>query len=104
MQHSIAVKYAAWPAACFVRPAGRERERRLGLHSGLSFERAATRLVISRPSRGGLHLSGWRPVMPTRQSAPRSGVVRPAITIRWSGQGRPRADRRSCLAPASWRG
>jgi hypothetical protein len=104
MQHSIAAKYAARSAACFVRPAGRERERRLGLHASLTFQRAATRVTILRPSRGGLHLSGWRPVTTTRQSAPRSGVVRPSITICWAGLGRPRADRRSSLAPAPWRG
>jgi hypothetical protein len=104
MQHSIAAKYAARPAACFVLPAGRERERRLGLHASLTFQRAATRVTILRPSRGGLHLSGWRPVTTTRQSAPRSGVVRPSITICWDGFGRPRADRRSSLAPAPWRG
>ena len=32
MEHSIAAKYAARPAAHFVRPSARTRERRLGLH------------------------------------------------------------------------
>ena len=31
MQHSIAAKYAARPAARFVQPSSRARERRLGL-------------------------------------------------------------------------
>ena len=104
MQHSIAAKYAARPAAFFVRPAGRERERRLGLHASLSFQRAATRVTILRPSHGGLHMSGWRPVASALSRSHRSGVVRPAVTIRWAGLGRPRADRRSSLAPAPWRG
>jgi hypothetical protein len=103
MQHSIAAKYAARPAACFVRPAGRERERRLGLHASLSFQRAATRVTILRPSHGGLHMSGWRPVVSVPK-AHRSGVIRPAVTICWTGLGQPRAERRSILAPAPWRG
>ncbi|MGD0862697.1 MAG: hypothetical protein ABSA21_08030 [Candidatus Limnocylindrales bacterium] len=104
MQHSIAAKYAARPAACFVRPAGSERERRLGLHASLSFQRAAARVTILRPSRGGLHMSGWRPATSTRPGIGRSGVVRPAVTIRWAGLGGSRADSRSILAPAPWRG
>src|ERR1035437_9473815 len=102
MQHSIAAKYAAWPSARFVRPAGREWERRLGLHSSLSFQRAAPRLTILRPSRGGLLATGWRPVT-TRRNAPPSGLPRAAVAIRWTG-GRPQADRRSSLAAAPWRG
>ena len=102
MQHSIAAQYAAWQSARFVRPAGREWERRLGLHSSLSFQRAATRLTILRPSPGGLVVTGWRPVT-TRRNAPPSGLPRAAVTIRWTG-GRPQADRRSSLAAAPWRG
>jgi hypothetical protein len=102
MQHSIAARFAAWPAARFVRPAGREWERRLGLHSSLSFQRAATRLTILRPSHGGLVAPGWRPVT-TRRNSPRNGLPRAAVTIRWIG-GRPQADRTSSLAAAPWRG
>ena len=102
MQHSIAARYLAWPAARFVRPAGREWERRLGLPSSLSFQRASTRQTILRPSHGGLLASGWRPVT-TRPNSPRSGLPRAAVTIRWTG-GRPQADRRSSLAAAPWRG
>ena len=102
MQHSIAAKYVAWPAARFVRPAGREWERRLGLHSSLSFQRAATRLTILRPSHGGLQVTGWRPAA-THGRSPSSGLPRAAVTIRWSG-GRPLADRRAILAAAPWRG
>jgi len=104
MQRSITARYAARPAASFVRPVGNGRERRLGLHSSLSFQRAATRLTILRSSPGGLHLSGWSPVTTTTPNSPRCGVVRPAVTIRWAETGRPRPDRRSSLATALWRG
>jgi hypothetical protein len=102
MQHSIAAKYVAWPAARFVRPAGREWERRLGLHSSLSFQRASSRQTILRPSRPGLQATGWQPVT-TQRNTPWSGLPRAAVTIRWSG-GRPMADRRAILAAAPWRG
>ena len=103
MQHSIAAKYAAWPSARFVRPAGREWERRLGLHSSLSFQRAATRHTILRPSRGGLVVTGWRPVT-TRRNTPPSGLPRAAVTIRWTSGRLQAADRHSSLAAAPWRG
>ena len=102
MQHSIAAKYVAWPAARFVRPAGREWERRLGLYSSLSFQRASTRLTILRPWHDGLQVTGWRPVT-THRNAPSSGIPRAAVTIRWTG-GRPQAHRCAILAAAPWRG
>jgi hypothetical protein len=104
MQHSIAAKYAARPAARFVRPVGLGRERRLGLRPGLSYQRATTRVQLARLSHGGLHLSGWRPVSPLRRGLPVSGVLRPAVAIHWTGTAGSTADRRACLAPASWRG
>ena len=104
MQHSIAARYATWPAARFARPAGLGRERRLGLKSGLRFQRATTHVVIARSSQGGLHMNGWRPVTPLPRTLPSSGIVRVAVTYRWAGSARPAADRRACLAPASWRG
>jgi hypothetical protein len=104
MQRSITAKYADRPAASFVRPVAHDRERRLGLHSSLTFQRAATRLTILHSSHGGLHLSGWSPVTTTRPASARCGVVRPAVTICWADPGRPRADRQSSLATAPWRG
>ena len=103
MKQSIAAKHVAWSSARFIRPATREWERRLGLYSRLTFQRASTRETILRPSHRGLQVTGWRPVTP-RRSAPQSGLVRAPVKIHWTGLGRPQADRRSSLAPASWRG
>ena len=52
MQHSIAARYAAWPAR-FVHPSHRARERRLGLRAGPAFTAApARRTVLRRPDVG----------------------------------------------------
>ena len=48
MQHSIAAKFAARPAARFVRPSTRARERRLGLRTTGTFRPAAARLTVLR--------------------------------------------------------
>ncbi|HEU6439148.1 MAG TPA: hypothetical protein VFC12_01805 [Terriglobales bacterium] len=103
MKQSIAAKHVAWSSARLIRPATREWERRLGLHSSLTFQRASTRQTILRPSHGGLQVDGWRPATPHR-SAPLCGLVRAPVKIHWTGVGRPQAARRSSLAPASWRG
>ncbi|MGZ6267728.1 MAG: hypothetical protein ACXWM8_01230 [Candidatus Limnocylindrales bacterium] len=104
MQHSIAARYVAWPAARFAGTGGREGERRLGLHSSLRFQRAATNRTILRPYHRGSRATGWLPATTTPGSVSRSGLVRAAVTIHWTGVGRPQADRRSSLAPAPWRG
>ena len=49
MNHSIAAKYAARPAAHFVRPSVRTKERRLGLHAG-GFRSTAERRHGAAPS------------------------------------------------------
>ena len=55
MQHSIAAKYAARPAARFVRPSARARERRLGLRPSPAFIAApGARTVLRRPDVGPL--------------------------------------------------
>ena len=46
MQHSIAAKYAARPAARFVRPSPRARERRLGLRPAATFRPATRRATV----------------------------------------------------------
>ena len=55
MQRSITARYASRPAASFVRTVGNGRERRLGLHSSLTFQRAESRLTVLL-----LHLAKWR--------------------------------------------
>jgi hypothetical protein len=104
MQRSLPPRVSPHLAAFFARPVGRERERRLGLHSGLQFQRADRQVTFLRPWRGGLRTSGWRPVSPGPASLPCSGLVRHPVTICWVGFDQPRADRRSSLAPAPWRG
>jgi hypothetical protein len=103
-QHSIAAKYAAWPAARFVRPTALGRERRLGLRPALTYQRAATRVGLARSSHGGLRVSGWQPVSPQRRGVPVSGTLRPAVAFHWTGSAGSGTDRHACLAPASWRG
>ena len=51
MQHSIAAKYAARPAARFVRPSARARERRLGLAAACSFQPGAAAADGAPPAR-----------------------------------------------------
>ena len=52
MEHSIAAKYAARPAARFVRPSTRVRERRLGLRPSGSFQAPGVRLDRAARPRG----------------------------------------------------
>ncbi len=106
MQRSIAAKYAARPTARFVRPSGRERERRLGLRPILSFQPAAGhQTVLRRADRGklaGLHAT-WRAIRPALPNRPFSGLPRPVVVFRWTRFGTSRSDRPSSAAPAPWR-
>jgi hypothetical protein len=106
MERSIAARYAARPAARFVHPSARARERRLGLGGTGSFRPASTRLtVLHRPGDGILaQLRGdWRAV----RAAPRritDGRPRPLVAIRWTGSAVAGSTRRSSAATAPWRG
>ena len=107
MERSIAAKYAARPAARFVHPSSRARERRLGLRAAGSFQAASTRpTVIRRP--GGSVLArlrgGWRAFRAARPGRPTDGRPRPSITMHWARSGRAGTDRRSSAATAPWRG
>ena len=65
MQHSIAAKYAARPAARFVRPSPRARERRLGLRARSSFQAAPSRATVLRRSDLGAVVrlrASWRAI------------------------------------------
>ena len=105
MQHSIAAKYAARPAARFVRPSARARERRLGLRAAGSFQPASRRATIVRH----LDLSPlvqmrarWRSIKPARPHAPLVGRLQPVVIMRWARSGVGRAPRASAPS-APWR-
>jgi len=100
MQRTITARYVAWPSAQFVRPAGRAFERRLGLRSGLSFQRAASRPRFMRPLRA--ETADWTPAPLGRSTG--SGLVRSSVAVHWVGAGNPRGASHSSLAPAPWRG
>ena len=91
MQHSIAAKYAARPAAQFVHPSPRARERRLGLRIAGSFQaglRPAT--VLRRPDVSALARlrGGWRAFRAPAAPGPPSGRPRPAVAMHWARSGR----------------
>jgi hypothetical protein len=100
MQRTITAKYVAWPSARFVRPAGRASERRMGLRSGLSFQRASARRLFVKPLRATT--ADWSPALAGRSV--NSGLVRSSVAMYWVGAGNPRATSHSSLAPAPWRG
>ena len=105
MQHSIAAKYAARPAARFVRPSARARERRLGLRTAGTFQPSSPRQTVLRQ----VDLSplvqlraSWRAVKPARSHRSVDGLLHPAAGMRWAGAGATRAARRSSAASAPW--
>ena len=107
MQHSIAAKYAARPAARFVRPSSRTRERRLGLRPSGSMQAATPRATVLRhPDIAPLtHLrAGWRAITPARGAAASGGRPRPLVDMRWANARHAGTARRVSAAPAPWRG
>lgn len=106
MEHSIAAKYAARPAARFVRPSARDRERRLGLRALAVFQAASARASVLRRADLGPFVqlrAGWRAMAVDRPRRPVSGQPRPVVTMLWSRSARPGTARRSSAAPAPWR-
>ncbi len=106
MDHSIAAKYAARPAAHFVRPSVRTRERRLGLHVGGPFRATAQRAtVLRRPDVAPLvSLRGrWRSIQPAVGERSHDGRPHPRVEMRWARSGSGAAIRRSSAASAPWR-
>ena len=102
MQHSIAARYAAWPAN-YVHPSARARERRLGLRPGSVFVAASSRrTVLRRPDVGPLTAlrAPWRAltVAPAREF--RSGRPRHAAGMAWTSTNRAGGPHRSSVAPA----
>ena len=87
MQHSIAAKYAARPAARFVRPSPPLRERRLGLRAGRTFVAASsTRTVLRHREVGPLVAlrAPWRTMRQARADRPTTGRPRPVAAMRWT--------------------
>jgi hypothetical protein len=104
MGHSIAAKYAARPAARFVRPSSRARERRLGLGAQATFSAATAVQTELRGMDAGPYerlratRRGPRPATPFV----RTHRARPAVTMHWARSGRSGSGRRPSAAPAPW--
>jgi len=107
MQHSIAARFAARPAARFVRPSPRLRERRLGLRVTGSFQPASPHATVLHrndlPPLVRLR-ADWRAVRPARPLRPVAGRPRPIASMSWARFGRPGVGRRSGAASAPWLG
>ena len=106
MDHSIAAKYAARPAAQFVRPSNRVRERRLGLRPADPFRAPGTRsTVLHGPDVAPLTRlrASWRSIQPAQPSAQHSGQLGPRVVMHWARSGRSGAGpRRPRAASAPW--
>ena len=105
MQHSIAAKYAARPAARFVRPSSRARERRLGLRTAGTFHPASPRQTVLRQADLSPLVqlrASWRAVVPARPHRSTAGLLRPLVAMHWAGSGAARAARRASAASAPW--
>ena len=106
MEHSIAAKYAARPAARFVRPSLRARERQLGLRAASSFRPASNRpTVLRRPDSSVLARlrGGYRAFRAARPGRATDGRPRPLIAMHWARSRRAGTDRRTSAATAPWR-
>ncbi len=107
MEHSIAARYTVRPAARFVRPSARARERRLGLRAHGSFQAATPRATVLRRADLGPLVrlrAGWRAIRPAAPQAASSGQPRPRVAMTWPNSLRSGTARRSSAAPAPWRG
>lgn len=105
MQHSIAAKYAARPAARFVHPSSRARERRLGLGSARTFQPASARQTVLRQADLSPLVqlrASWRAVQPAHPHRSTGGLLHPVVGMRWAGTGATRAAHRSSAASAPW--
>ncbi len=102
MQHSIAARYAAWPAR-YNHPSARARERRLGLHPGSVFVAASPRrTVLLRPDVGPLTAlrAPWRSLTIAPARPVRNGRPRHAAGMAWTSIHRAGGPHRSSVAPA----
>ncbi len=106
MEHSITAKYAARPAARFVRPSTRARQRRLGLRAANSFSAAPGQATVLRNADLGPLVrlrAHWRSVRAAQTRRSTEGQPRPLVTMKWTRSARAGAPRRSSAPSAPWR-
>lgn len=107
MEHSIAAKYAARPAARFVRPSARHRQRRLGLGVIGSFSPSPNRATVLRTTDLGPLVALRAASRTLRAARARRGVTgppRPITAMHWARVGPAGASRRPGAAVAPWQG
>lgn len=103
MEHSIAAKYAARPAARFPRASTRIRERRLGLRSAIAFRATGWRPTVLRQQERSAFsrlLAGARSMTPAPAGRPATGRPHAVVSMTWS---RSVALGRAGVAAAPWR-
>jgi hypothetical protein len=103
MEHSIAARYAARPAARFPRATSGSRRRRLGLGVGRAFSPAPTRLTVllrDQPSPVAHLRRDARSIAATRPVRQSNGLPRPAFSMTWQ---RSLAPRHPSAHAAPWR-
>jgi hypothetical protein len=103
MEHSIAARYAARPAARFPRATSGSRQRRLGLGLPGAFSPAPTRLTVlqrDQPSPVARLRRDPRSIAATRPVRPSTGRLRPAFSLTWQ---RSPAPRTASAHAAPWR-
>jgi hypothetical protein len=106
MQHSIAARYVARPAARFVRPSVTDRERRLGLRASGSMQAASAHPTVLRRADLGPFVelrARWRAYSPALAVRPSLSPLRHGARMTWAGSESPRGPRRRGAAPTLWR-
>ncbi|HEY2888224.1 MAG TPA: hypothetical protein VGJ17_06385 [Candidatus Limnocylindrales bacterium] len=106
MDHSIAAKYAARPAAHFVRPSTRVRERRLGLRPSSSFNAPTPHATVVRGQEVAPLTrirAEWRAIRPAVPGRRAGGRPRPAVIMQWARSGRAGSPRPGASS-APWQG
>src|SRR6478609_7935018 len=104
MGHSIAAKYAARPAARFVRATSRSRERRLGLGGPTAFAAARPRATVLHGAETTSLvrlLSAWRGPRTTQRTVT-SGRPRHGVRMHWAASARGGPGHRPSAATAPW--
>lgn len=106
MEHSIAARFAARPAARFVSPLSRARQRQLGLRATGSFRPAPAHTTVLRARDLGPLVAmraASRTIRPARTLRSVSGPPRPVATMTWARSGRGATTHPRSAAMAPWR-